>query len=96
MEWFLVDVVSRPRGLVHLKLELLAEHAMLDLGFPWLMGSKLPLLATAAPLMILPTVDACLPAAVEAWLATTAWVRHECLVLVELRLLAKEGAGLQR
>ena len=56
--------------------------------FLWLMGSMLPLVA-AALLMVPAVVELRLLAVVEAWLATTARVRHVHLVLVEPRLLAK-------
>ena len=52
------------------------------------MGSMLPLVA-AALLMVPAVVELRLLAVVEAWLATTARVRHVHLVLVEPRLLAK-------
>ena len=89
MGWLLLllddDVASRPRGSFHLKSKLLTEQAILG---PALMGSTLPLVA-AALLMLPAVVDLRLLAVVEAWLATTARVRHVHLVLVEPRLLAK-------
>ena len=77
----LLDVASRPRGSFHLKSKLLTEQAILG---PALMASTLPLLAAALLLLMLLAV-----AVVEAWLATTARVRHLYLVLVGPRLLAK-------
>ena len=68
-----------------MKSKLLTEQAILG---PALMGSTLPLVA-AALLMLPAVVDLRLLAVVEAWLATTARVRHLYLVLVGPRLLAK-------